>query len=97
MFNTADVDLSSELATHDYLAASGNTLTHFFCARCGTQVYAQSSARPQFRTVRLGFLDPGHGLKPEMAIWLDDAPDWAQIDPDIAQYPGQPPAPPPKD
>jgi hypothetical protein len=62
MFNTADVDLSGELASHDYLAASGNTLTHFFCASCATQVYAQSSARPQFRTVRLGFLDPGHGL-----------------------------------
>jgi hypothetical protein len=97
MFNTADVDLAGELASHAYLAASGNTLTHHFCPKCGTQIYAQSSARPQFQTVRLGFLEPGHGLRPQMAIWLDEAPDWAQIDPDIAQYPGQPPAPPPKD
>jgi hypothetical protein len=97
MFNTADVDLSGELASHAYLAASGNTLTHYFCAQCGTQVYAQSSARPQFRTVRLGFLEPGHGLRPQMAIWLDDAPDWAQIDPAIEHHPQQPPAPPPKD
>jgi hypothetical protein len=97
MFNTADVDLSGELASHAYLAASGNTLTHFFCATCGTQVYAQSSARPQFRTVRLGFLEPGHGLKPQMAIWLDDAPDWAQIDLEIPHFAQQPPAPPPKD
>jgi hypothetical protein len=97
MFNTANVDLSGELASHSYVAASGNTLTHYFCPKCGTQVYAQSSARPQFRTVRLGFLEPGHGLRPQMAIWLDEAPEWAQIDPGIAQYPGQPPAPPPRD
>jgi hypothetical protein len=96
MFSAADVALSGELASHGYVAASGNTLTHYFCARCATQVHAQSSARPQFRTVRLGFLEPGHGLKPEMAIWLDDAPDWAQVDPEIEQHAGQPPAPPSK-
>ncbi len=93
MFNTAEVDLAGELASHGYVAASGNTLFHYFCAKCGTQVYAQSSARPQFRTVRLGLLEPGHGLKPEMAIWLDEAPEWAQVDPDINHYPGQPPIP----
>lgn len=93
MFNTADVALQGELATHAYPAASGNTLTHYFCAKCGTQVYAQSSARPQFRTVRLGFLEPGHGLRPQMAIWLDDAPDWAVVDPEIEHFAQQPPIP----
>jgi hypothetical protein len=94
MFATADVALSGALATHDYVAASGNTLTHSFCPHCATQVMAQSSARPQFRTVRLGFLDPGHGLAPQMAIWTGEAPDWALIDPALEQWPGQPPAPP---
>ena len=97
MFNTADVDLTGDLASHDYVAASGNTLTHFFCGKCGTHVYARSSGRPQFRTVRLGFLDPDHGLKPQMAIWLDDAPDWAQIDPALLHFAQQPSAPAPKD
>jgi hypothetical protein len=96
MFNTADVHLTGELATHDYIAASGNTLTHSFCARCGTPIQAQSSARPQFRTIRLGFLDAGHGLRPAMAIWLAEAPDWAQVDPGIEQHQGQPPAPSPR-
>jgi hypothetical protein len=97
MFNTADVDLNGELARHAYVAASGNTLTHYFCANCGTQVYAQSSARPQFRTVRLGFIGPDHGLSPEMAIWLEEAPDWAQIDPAIPRFAKQPPPPPEQD
>ena len=93
MFATVDVRLSGELATHAYVAASGNTLTHSFCARCGTPVMAQSSARPQFRTIRLGFLEPGHGLAPQMAIWTGDAPPWACIDPALEQHRGQPPAP----
>lgn len=91
IFAANDVDLKGTLAADAYVAASGNTLTKSFCAACGTPVMAQSSARPQFRTLRIGFLEPPHGLTPDMAIWLDDAPDWAVIDPDIAHYPGQPP------
>jgi hypothetical protein len=93
MFRTDEVELSGGLATHDYRAASGNTLTHSFCAVCGTQVMAQSSARPQFRTVRLGFLDEGHGLRPQQAIWTEEAPSWAAIDPALEQHPRQPPPP----
>jgi hypothetical protein len=97
MFHTADVVLSGALATHDYVAASGNTLTQSFCARCGTPVMGQSSARPQFRTVRMGFLDAGHGLSPQMAIWTAEAPPYAVIDPALEQHAGQPPAPVVKD
>ncbi len=93
MFATADVKLAGALATYDYVAASGNTLTQSFCPSCGTQVMAQSSARPQFRTIRIGFLDEPHGLKPQMVIWTDDAPDWAVIDPALEQHGGQPRAP----
>lgn len=94
MFHTGDVAIEGALASHTYVAASGNTLTHSFCPQCATQVMAQSSARPQFRTVRLGFLDPGHGLRPQMAIWTDDAPDWALFDPAMERHPRQPPPPP---
>ena len=93
MFATEAVELTGTLATHAYTAASGNTLTQSFCAQCGTPVMGESSARPQFRTMRLGMFDLGHGLKPEMAIWTEDAPQWAQIDPAIAQWPQQPPPP----
>lgn len=93
MFATEAIALTGELASHHYVAASGNTISHGFCARCGTPVWGQSSARPQFRALRVGFLDPGHGLRPQMAIWLDDAPDWAVIDPTLEQHRRQPPPP----
>jgi hypothetical protein len=93
MFPTDAIEIEGELATNSYVAASGNLLTHSFCGRCGTPVMAQSSARPQFRTVRLGFLDAPHGLVPQVAIWTEDAPAWAVIDPELEQFPRQPPPP----
>ena len=93
MFRTEDVALSGAPATWSYVADSGNTLTQSFCPACGTPVFAQSSARPQLMTFRLGFLDEPHGLAPEMAIWTDDKPAWAPLDPELPSFPGQPPAP----
>jgi hypothetical protein len=94
IFNTADVSLSGAVGAWSYLAPSGNTLTQTFCPQCGSPVFAQSSARPQFMTIRFGFLDEPHGLRPQMAIWTEEKPDWAVIDPALALYPQQPPAPP---
>lgn len=93
MFATDDVAMRGELATASYVAASGNTLTQSFCGTCGTPVMGQSSARPQFRTIRLGFIDAPNDLTPQMAIWTEDAPAWAQIDPALENHPRQPPAP----
>lgn len=97
MFLTADVEMAGALGQHSGPAASGNTLHQFFCPGCGAAVYGQSSARPHLMSLRLGFLDAGHGLRPSAAIWLDDAPDWAQIDPAMERFERQPPAPQPKD
>ena len=88
-----DFHLVGPTATHRYTAASGNTVAQHFCSICGTPLYAESSARPQFRTVRFGFLDPGHGLRPTMSIWTSEAPDWAVIDPALERFDHQPPLP----
>ena len=97
MFKTEDLALSGAVSTWDYVAASGNTLTQTFCPACGTPVMAQSSARPQFRTMRVGFLDEPHGLKPQVAIWLSEKPAWAIEDETLECFAAQPPAPLPQD
>lgn len=94
MFRTEDVRIEGELAGYGYVADSGNRLTQWYCPACGNPVYGQSSARLQFRTVRLGVLDQPHDLKPTMAIWTEAAPPWAVIDPALEQFPRQPPPPP---
>lgn len=95
IFPADAVAVTGELAAAGWAAHSGNRLTFHFCPGCGTQVYGQSSARMHLKTVRLGVLDEPHGLRPQMAIWTEEAPDWAMIDPALEQWPQQPPAPPP--
>lgn len=95
IFKGEDVAVTGALGHHAYVAASGNTLTQYFCAACGTHVYAQSSARLHLKTVRLGVIDVPHDLKPQAVIWTDDAPDWAMLDPALPHFSGQPPAPSP--
>ena len=95
MFPTDALTLSGELAQHSYVADSGNTMIREYCARCHTPVLGHSPARPHLRSVRLGVLDEGHGLAPQMAIWTAEAPAWAVIDSALEDFPGQPPAPPP--
>ncbi|QDK32491.1 GFA family protein [Sphingomonas sp. IC081] len=94
IFKAEDVAIDGDLAASAWQAASGNRLTFHFCPRCGTQIFAQSSARPHLKTMRLGALDAGHGLKPDAVIWTEDAPQWAMIDPALEQWPRQPPPPP---
>ena len=96
MFATDDIVLTGILSSTSYVADSGNTLTQSFCGACGTPVMGQSSARPQFRTLRLGLLDDAQGLAPTVAIWTDEAPAWARIDPMLETFPRQPPAPAPR-
>lgn len=93
MFATDDLAITGTLSNTSYTADSGNTLTQSFCGACGTPVMGQSSARPQFRTLRLGFLDDARDLTPTVAIWTDDAPAWVKFDPAMETHPRQPPAP----
>ena len=93
MFATEALAIEGDLSSNHYVAASGNVLTQHFCGQCGTPVMGQSSARPQFRVIRLGFLDAPNDLMPEAAIWTEDAPAWACIDPALEAFARQAPPP----
>jgi hypothetical protein len=95
IFPADAVHIDGTLGAATWPAASGNTLTFHFCPACGTQVYGQSSARPNLRTVRFGVIDQPHDLAPQAVIWTDDAPSWAVFDPDLEHVARQPPAPAP--
>ena len=74
---------------------SGATFTQHFCPACGTHIYAQRSARPHIRTLRIGVIDQPHDLAPQAVIWTDEAPAWAVFDPDLERFARQPPPPAP--
>ncbi len=94
IFPTQGVRAEGPVHWNEHLADSGNTLRWGFCAECGSQLFAISSARPQFQVVRLGAIDQPHGLRPQAAIWTAEAPEWAVLDPELERLPGQPQPPP---
>jgi hypothetical protein len=82
-------------ATAEYVkqADSGNAIVRHFCPTCGTQVFARTDARPQFRIVRAGNLDDPSSVRPTANIWTSSAPAWACFDPGLDRFERQPPPP----
>ncbi|WP_226635513.1 GFA family protein [Novosphingobium profundi] len=91
LFRTEGMTVSGDVTWRGYEAASGNTVEQGFCAACGTPVFARNSSRGGAQVVRLGVLDDAADLSINAIIWTSDAPDWAYFDPQVKQWPGQPP------
>lgn len=94
LFATDAIGIEGELGWFTYQAESRNTVEQGYCACCGTPVIGRNSGRPNACVIRLGFVEPAHDLKPTSAIWLDEAPEWAVIDPALEHFARQPPPPP---
>lgn len=92
---TEGLTISGSLSEHTKKSDSGNDVTRQFCPTCGTHLFAKSSARPQFRVVRVGNLDDPSTVKPSVNIWASSAPAWACLDPVLERVERQPTPPKP--
>lgn len=90
-FHSEALRLEGNPVWHESTADSGNVMRRGFCATCGTPLFSRALARPHLVFIRAGALDDPNVLAPQMTIWTAEAPDWAKFDPDLPQFPGQPP------
>ncbi len=77
---TPAVEVTGQTSEFTVRADSGNDVHRRFCPRCGSHLFANSSARPQFTVVRVGTLDDPSSVTPVANIWADSAPAWACLD-----------------
>ncbi len=91
VFRREAVRLDGPLRDFASDADSGNRMHRGFCERCGTPVSSASDARPHLLIVRAGTLDDPSLARPELTIWTDSAPHWAQIDSGLPTCKRQPP------
>ena len=91
VFPSDQVAVEGEVRWYDSIAESGNRMERGFCPACGTPLFSKSEARPHLLIVRAGALDDPELLAPQGTIWTDEAPRWALVDPDLPQFPRQPP------
>jgi hypothetical protein len=92
-FSRAAVTISGELRDFPLRAESGNHMHRRFCPGCGVHVTSEADERPQLLILRAGTLDDPKRFRPLANIWVSEAPAWANIDPSLPQFPGQPPPP----
>jgi hypothetical protein len=63
-----------------------------FCSRCGGALFSRSPDGEHW-SVRLGALDPGHGIRPDHRQRLESACEWEPVPDDgLPRFPGRAPA-----
>jgi len=90
VINSEFLQVEGDLSEYKCVAESGNEVIRRFCPNCGSHLFANSSAFPDFTVLRIGTLDDPSSIKPSMNIWSDSAPSWACMNPDIENIKGQP-------
>lgn len=67
-------------------ADSGNTLTRYFCAACGSPIYGDSPDWPGRVYVRGGSFDDPSLVRLSHQAWTKSAVAWAHIPPDLPAF-----------
>lgn len=93
LFRRDAVKITGNPATFSKPADSGNIIDRKFCAVCGTQLFGETVARPDFIVVRAGTLDDSSIFKPVANIWTSSAPAWACMNDSIPRHERQAPPP----
>lgn len=78
--------LSGELARYDRVADSGNVIGMHFCAHCHGWMW-NIPPIPGIWVMRAGTLDDIDWARPVGNIWTDSKAAWAQIDPELTNFP----------
>ena len=78
--------LRGEARYHEITADSGNIARRGFCDRCGSPLFASSSARPDVMAIRAGSLDDPQWFRPQREYWTGSAQPWDILSPGITKF-----------
>ena len=92
LFAIADdqIAIDGSLTTYEDTADSGNVSHRHFCGTCGSPVKTSLPGQPGVTFIKAGTLDDTSALDPQVHFWTDSAQAWVDIDPAVAQMPGNP-------
>jgi hypothetical protein len=71
---------SGTVSTYKSSADSGNTMTREFCSDCGSQLFNNSSARPEIKVVRAGSIDDASFVRPRANMYSSKALSFTSLD-----------------
>ncbi len=77
----------------DKTVDSGRILTRFFCADCGSPLFARRNTSPEITVIKAGTLDDRSALRHAMDIWTASAVAYMPRNTDVPQHEGNRPVP----
>ncbi len=86
----ADVSFTGRLDCWERPTDIGTRTRCHYCPDCGSRVYHQGSASPEFATIKAGSLDDTSWLAPGGHIWVSRKQPWVVLDPALPAHPTQP-------
>ena len=78
--------VSGTLGSYTKTADSGNELTRYFCANCGSPIYGDSPHAPGVVYVRAGTFDDPTLITLSHQSWTQSAVDWGHIPADLPSF-----------
>jgi hypothetical protein len=79
--------LEGEGLVRDYEPGGGGWIK-CFCSACGSALWSKNPDTREIGSIRLGILDPGHGIRPQWRTFVDYACEWEPIPDDgLERYP----------
>src|SRR5580700_3215701 len=73
--------VSGEPRYRESTADSGSAVRRGFCEKCGSPLFASSSARPEMLGIRAGSLDDPSWFRAERDVWTGSAQPWDILSP----------------
>ncbi len=68
-------------------ADSGNQITRYLCADCGSVLFGQNKARPKIRVITGGTLDDPSWVPIQANIWTQSALPWVHLSEEVENFP----------
>lgn len=81
--------ISGTPKTYSVRASSGSLATRSFCADCGTPLFTQSEANPEFVSIRFPSPDQPSQFQPMLDIWTSSAQPWVCLDQTLPHFPSR--------
>lgn len=91
MFPKAAMKITGKAKEYQRKADSGNTVSHGFCAICGSPLFGSTSGMPQGMAIMAGSLDDPSAFSAQFLVYTASAQPWDHIDLQGPKFPGMPP------
>jgi hypothetical protein len=85
-----DIEVSGAIASYERYGASGKITRCYFCSKCGTRLYHQSTGSPDIVTAKGGIFDDSEHLNPQAHLWISSRLNWVTIPANVEAHNTQP-------